>query len=140
MDAWRERVVAEARSWLGTPWRHLAAAKGAGVDCAQLLRMVYTDAGLVEPFDTGYYPADWMMHRSEERLLEWIERYMVPAPAALPGDVAAWHFGRCFSHGAIVVEWPVVIHAFRKERGVVWGDASLGDLSRHAVRLYTRRT
>ena len=32
--------------------------------------------------------------------------------AILPGDIALWRFGRCFSHGAIVVDWPVVIHAY----------------------------
>ncbi len=30
----------------------------------------------------------------------------------LPGDVVLWRFGRCYSHGAIVIEWPTVIHAY----------------------------
>ena len=33
-DALRERVVAEALSWLGTPYAHRQRLKGVGVDCA----------------------------------------------------------------------------------------------------------
>jgi cell wall-associated NlpC family hydrolase len=33
----RAAVVAEARTWIKTPWRHMADIKGAGVDCAMLL-------------------------------------------------------------------------------------------------------
>ncbi len=32
----RHRIVAEARSWLGTPFQHQARLKGVGVDCIQL--------------------------------------------------------------------------------------------------------
>ena len=33
----RANVVAQARSWLGTPYQHQARCKGAGVDCAGLI-------------------------------------------------------------------------------------------------------
>lgn len=32
-------------------------------------------------------------------------------PPARPGDIAVWRFGRAFSHGAIVTEWPWIVHA-----------------------------
>ncbi|MGH6984585.1 MAG: hypothetical protein ACREEI_10205 [Stellaceae bacterium] len=47
---------------------------------------------------------------------------VVPHRAILPADIALWRFGRCFSHGAIVVDWPVVIHAYLG-RGCVLEDA-----------------
>jgi len=28
------------------------------------------------------------------------------------GDIILWKFGRCFSHGAIVVDYPMIIHAY----------------------------
>lgn len=139
MDAWRAAVVEEAKTWLGTPWVHRARLRGVGVDCGQLLIGAYVGAGIIEPFDPGDYSIDWMLHRREERLVSWIDRYMVAAAVPMPADVAVWRYGRAFSHAAIVVEWPVVIHAFRKERGVVWGDATQGDLARHEHQLYTRR-
>ncbi|HYL49488.1 MAG TPA: hypothetical protein VET84_09005 [Stellaceae bacterium] len=47
----------------------------------------------------------------------------MPTRPILPGDIALWRFGRCFSHGAIVIEWPVVIHAYLG-RGCVLEDAA----------------
>ena len=45
-DAQRAAVVAEARSWIGTPYHHAADVKGHGVDCAMLLIRVYCDCRL----------------------------------------------------------------------------------------------
>ena len=140
MDAWRTAVVEEAKRWLRTPWMHRSRIRGVGVDCAQLLIGVFSGAGVIEAFDTGEYPVDWMLHRDEERFLWWLKQYMAPTATALPGDVVLWRFGRAFSHAAIVIDWPIVIHAVRKERGVVWGNATLGDLSRHQYALYTKGT
>jgi cell wall-associated NlpC family hydrolase len=118
----RAAVVACAQGWLRTPYHHHANVKGAGVDCAFLLLEVYVEAGLIERFDPGHYPADWMMHRDEERYLATIERFarrqLGDDETPGPGDVVAWRFGRCFSHGAIVTRWPYVIHAYARS-GVV---------------------
>ncbi len=127
---WRDTVITEAQSWLRTPWAHAQRVKGAGVDCGQFIIGVFVGAGLVPHFDTGDYPADWMMHRTEERFLGFVEQHLDRVAAPLPGDVAVWRYGHTFSHGAIVVDWPAVIHAYRRERGVVWGDASKGELAR----------
>lgn len=114
----RAAVVAEARTWLGTPYHHAAGVKRAGVDCAFLLIRVYAAVGLIETFDPRPYPADWHLHRDQERYLGWVHQYARPVPAPLPGDIVLFKFGRCVSHGAIVVDWPTVIHAYRSE-GVV---------------------
>jgi len=139
MENWREQVIEEAQTWLLTPWHHLADVKGAGVDCAQFLRKVYINVGLAEPFETDAYPMDFMMNRSEERFLKYIEQYMDKVDKPLPGDAAVFMYGRCFSHGAIVIEWPLVIHAYRKERCVTWGDASKCEFKDREVRFYTPR-
>ena len=36
-----------------------------------------------------------------------------------PGDFAIWLMGRSYSHGAIVAQWPVIIHAFARMGAVV---------------------
>lgn len=130
MEAWRTAVIDEAKTWLRTPWHHAARIKGAGVDCGQFIIMTYINAGLVPPFETGDYPADWMLHQEGERYLGWVEKYLDRVDVPQPGDVAAWRFGKCFSHGAIVLDWPLVIHAYRRERAVSYGDATKGELSR----------
>lgn len=42
----RERIVAEARSWIGTPFHHQGRSKGIAVDCAGLLLGVASALGL----------------------------------------------------------------------------------------------
>ena len=135
LHSWRAAVVAEAQTWLRTPHHHMGRVKGAGVDCGQSIAAAFIGAGLVPDFDTGQYTADWMQHHDEERYLEFVERYLdrIDGPP-LPGDVAVWRFGKCFSHGAIVVDWPLVIHAYRPERMVVYGDASTGALAREHLK------
>ena len=64
--ATRAAVVAEARSWIGTPYHLGADVKGAGVDCAMILVRVFCDLGLVAPFDPRPYSNDWHLHRGEE--------------------------------------------------------------------------
>lgn len=112
-EAARQRVIAEARSWLGTPYHHAARVKGAGVDCAMLLAEVYEKAGVVDYVDLGYYPHDWHLHRSDERFLAKMQTQAVEIQAPpQPADIVVVKFGRCFSHGAIVIDWPTCIHAY----------------------------
>ncbi|WP_372623411.1 hypothetical protein [Falsiroseomonas sp.] len=48
-------VVAEARRWLGTPWRHQARLRGVGVDCGGLVVCVAQALGLpVQDHPPGY--------------------------------------------------------------------------------------
>jgi cell wall-associated NlpC family hydrolase len=128
----RARIVAIAREWIGTPHHHMARVKGAGVDCAMFPLEVYREAGVIGEIEIPFYPPDWMLHRSEEIFLGIVERYAreLNAPAApLPtargsvqaGDFVIYRFGRCFSHGAIVTEWPTVIHAVNGP-GVILSD------------------
>lgn len=123
MKPTREDIIAEARTWVGTPYHHMGAVKGAGVDCAQLLNMIYSEVGLIERVDYGEYSQDWMLHRSEEKYLRVIMNHAKKVDHPLPGDVVLWKIGRCFSHAAVVVTWPEIIHSYKAE-GCVYG---LGD-------------
>jgi cell wall-associated NlpC family hydrolase len=112
MNEMRKAILAEARSWIGTPFHSGGRLKGVGVDCGQILLLIYEAVGLIPCHDPGYYPADYHLHKSEEWYLALMDRFAkrVPGPPR-PGDVALWKFGRVFSHGGVVVEWPRVIHA-----------------------------
>ena len=133
IEAQRQAVVAEARTWLRTPYHHMGRVKGAGVDCATLLAEVYARAGVVPTQVIPFYPPDWHLHRNAERYLDFIlaqasEIDDLPAP----GDVAMWRFGKCFSHGAIVIDWPLVIHAYAGKGCVLEDTAKAVWLSRLA--------
>lgn len=118
----REKVVEVAKSWLRTPYHHRAKLKGCGVDCGQILVAVFSEAGVIDDFDTGEYPQDWMLHREEEKYLMAVEQYAHKVESPKPGDIALFKFGRCVSHAAIVIEWPVVIHAYKVAGMVTYDD------------------
>jgi cell wall-associated NlpC family hydrolase len=134
----RQAVVQEALTWLKTKYHHRASIKGAGVDCAMILVEVYFTAGVVsEKPQVEDYPPDFMLHRDEERYLGWLKKYGKETDTARPGDVITWKFGRCFSHGAIVVDYPTVVHAYRKCGMVTLDDATKGELGEREFKIFT---
>ena len=125
----RQRVVVEARSWLRTPYHHNQRVKGGGVDCANLPAAVYAAAGVVPEIPAEEYSAQWHLHCDAEnpdterylnRVLEFATEFSGPPH---PGDFVLWKVGRRWAHGAIVIEWPVIIHAAAKAGMVIQGDA-----------------
>ena len=111
--AQRAAVVLEARSWLGTPYVHMGKIKGVGVDCAQLLILTYSNAGVVELFDPGTYTYDWFLHRSEEIYQGWLSKHCHKVDSPMVGDIAAYRIGRTVSHAGIITEPGYLIHAYR---------------------------
>jgi NlpC/P60 family putative phage cell wall peptidase len=137
-DPLRAAVVAEARAWIGTPFHHAGRVKGpaGGVDCLMLLAEVYETAGVVGHLAPPFYVPDWHLHRNAERYVEGLLAYARPTDQPLPGDIAVFRFGRTFSHGAIVTEWPRLVHAYWQQ-GVVAGAATLYPLKNRPVRFFT---
>lgn len=109
----RARVVEVARSWIGTPYHPCAQKKRVGVDCGNLPAAVYAEAGLIDPVKIPNYSPQWMLHQRPEMFMNLVlavgGREFDGPP--LPGDFVMFQFGRCFSHGGIVVSWPTIIHA-----------------------------
>lgn len=112
----RAKIVNEAMTWIGTPFQDCADIKGpnGAVDCAMLLVRVFVDTGKLAPFDPRPYPQRWHLHHSEERFLGWIEDKLGAklVNEARIGDVLVYQWGRCFAHGAILVNSEEVIHAY----------------------------
>lgn len=133
----RAAVVVEAMTWVRTPYHHSARVKGAGVDCVQILIAVYSAVGLIGEVSTGEYVSDWMLHRDEEKYLNNLLQYAHPVDTPKPGDIAMFKYGRTISHGSIIIEWPMIIHAFRNEHMVTISDASKGDLEHRLHGFYS---
>lgn len=121
MNELREAVIKEARSWIGTPFHHASRIKGVGVDCAQFLIAVYSSVNVVADFLPKDYPRDWHLHSSDERFLNYASNKARLVKDPQPGDFMVMRFGRCYSHGAIVLNAREVIHAF-VNRGVEVAD------------------
>ena len=116
----RRSIVAEAQSWLRTRYMHGCDVKGleGGVDCAMLLVRVFCDLKLVPPIDPRPYAREWHLHHSEEKYLGWIKQYGVQVEVPQPGDIALYRIGLCVSHGAIVIDDNLVLHAWAESNCV----------------------
>jgi cell wall-associated NlpC family hydrolase len=108
----RQAVIAEALTWIGTPFLMNAEVKGIGVDCAHLLVACYRKAG-VKTEDAPRATRDWHLHTKEQKYLGILDRHCNRVKDPQPGDIAAFRFRTCpvFAHSGIVVNWPVMIHA-----------------------------
>ena len=117
----RAAVVAEARSWIGTPYHNCADIRGVGVDCGMLIVRAFVDTGLCAPFDPRPYPFDWHLHRSEERYLGFVFDRAAEVSEPQPGDVVVFRIGRCYSHGGIATAASplTIVHAYHPARQVV---------------------
>jgi len=114
-----ERVLAIARSFIGTPYRHQASLKGVGCDCLGLVRGVWRELYGVEPEVPAPYAADWAERAGEERLLEAALCHCGPAlPAAemRPGDllIFRWREGVSAKHAGISAPDDRFIHAYEQ--------------------------
>lgn len=121
-NEFRAAVVAEAKTWIGTPYHHHGDLKGIGVDCAMILARVYSNVGAVEFIDPRPYPTDWMLHKDTELYLQQITPHVKETFDPKPGDIVIMKLGRTFSHSGIITEGTSLIHAYSRDRMVVTGD------------------
>ncbi len=84
MTAIAERAVAEAHTWIGTPYRHQASAKGAGADCLGLIRGVWRALYGSEPEIAPAYTQDWSEPALQEDLWQAALRHLVPCEGRMP--------------------------------------------------------
>jgi cell wall-associated NlpC family hydrolase len=130
----RARVVAAARSWIGTPYVDGGEIKGrnGAIDCARLVKQVFVEAGLVDDFAVAPVVPQWSLHRGEERFIAAVCRCggRQHAGPPQPGDVVIYRVGRCYAHGGVVVGWPTIVHATAATRVVVEADGLGGGLAK----------
>lgn len=87
MSGIRDLVVATARTWVGTPYRHQASVPGAGADCLGLVRGVWRALYGCEPEAVPAYTEDWAEPARDELLWRAALRHMALAPQPEPGQV-----------------------------------------------------
>ena len=111
------RAVAEARSWIGTPYVHQASVRGAGCDCLGLVRGVWRGLHGAEPVAVPRYSPDCDEAQGEERLWSAARRYLTPVDEVAAGRVILFRMrsGAVAKHLGIVAEAgaaPTFIHAY----------------------------
>ncbi|HEX3653722.1 MAG TPA: hypothetical protein VHU18_12965 [Rhizomicrobium sp.] len=85
-----DRIIAVARSWIGTPYVHQASLKQAGCDCLGLLRGVWRELYGEEPEETPPYSLDWAEATGAETLYMALRRHAreIGFERLAPGDIA----------------------------------------------------
>lgn len=108
-------VVAAARAWIGTPYRHQASLRGVGTDCLGLVRGVWREVIGDEPEALPAYSSSWAEAAGEEMLARGGQRHMIEVPrdAFRPGDVLLfrWRRGSPAKHAGIATAADHMIHA-----------------------------
>ncbi len=127
----RSDIVAEARRWIGTPYRHQGSVCGAGADCLGLIRGVWRAIKGEEPETPPPYSRDWSETSGEEVLWHGAARHLVAKPLEPleAGDVVLFRMrdGLVAKHLGIVASVgtaPSFVHAY-SGHGVVENSLSL---------------
>jgi len=102
-------IIAEARTWLGTPWHHQGRVRGAGVDCGGFVLEVFKACGVLPAdFDVGYYGRDADLPRLIATLSQWSSEVQDIRPA----DVMLFRIVDAPRHLAIATDVGM-IHAYQ---------------------------
>lgn len=81
----RADLIAEARTWIGTPWIHQGRLKGIATDCVGVVICVPRALGLMPPdFDITGYARDPQPQVMIRYLELYLDRVSVPSPFPLP--------------------------------------------------------
>ena len=108
MTCTRDDIVAEARAWIGTPYRHQSSCKGGGSDCLGLIRGLWRALYGGEPEAAPAYSMDWSEPQGEERLWRVAERHLTAKPLdqEAPGDVILFRMraGAVAKHLGVVTD------------------------------------
>ncbi|WEJ57572.1 NlpC/P60 family protein [Devosia sp. FJ2-5-3] len=123
-----DRVVAAAREWLGTPYRHRASTLGAGCDCLGLVRGVWRTLHGDEPNKMPAYRASPRDPENAGALRAAAEKFLVPAAGELAaGQVVLFRLAGLSEakHCGIMVSGDRFIHA-QEKLGVVEANLTEG--------------
>ena len=115
MPITRSHIVAEARAFIGTPYRHQASLRGVGCECLGLVRGVWRAVIGEEPERAPPYAPDWAEAAAGEPLADAAARHLVAIDrdAFGAGDVLLfrWRANLPAKHAAIVTAPALMVHA-----------------------------
>lgn len=109
-------ILAEAMTWVGTPYRHQGSLRGVGCDCLGLVRGIWRAVYGEEPETPGPYTPDWAESGGGDPLIEAAQRNCIEKP---PGRGAAgdllvfrWRPHHAAKHLGILLPHDAFVHAY----------------------------
>lgn len=113
-----KKVVAAARTWLGTPYHDQASLRGVGCDCLGLARGVWRDVVGAETLRVPPYSRDWGEIGTREVLAENAGRVLIriDPETAGPGAVVLFRMraGAIVKHVGILTGPDSFIHSYER--------------------------
>jgi NlpC/P60 family putative phage cell wall peptidase len=127
MTITRDQIVAEARTWIGTPFVHQAHLKGIGADCLGMVAGVAVALGIYPPdsWATIWKPrAGYGLVPHGGELEAVCQEYLLPLQSMPhPGDVALMRFAQEPQHLGIITPYQhgglAMVHAYSRAGRVV---------------------
>jgi NlpC/P60 family putative phage cell wall peptidase len=88
------QLIEEARTWIGTPYRHQGAVKYLGADCVGFLAELAVETRLITPQLRAQFPTDYSRQPSAGELRRLCSGHLAPVPYAsrAPGDIVLMRF------------------------------------------------
>lgn len=129
----RSDIVAEARGYIGTAFRHQGRIKGIGVDCIGLVIGIANALGLSD-YDITDYPVSPNSTMMAAKLREHLDE--IAFKELLPGDIAWFKIVREPQHVAIITEvFPemMMLHAYSKHPVSAVIEQPMGELWRRRI-------
>jgi cell wall-associated NlpC family hydrolase len=110
----REDIIACARGWVDTPFRHQAQRKGVGCDCKGLIVGVAAELGLPEAQSLAALDRVYSASFSGRRMYDGLAATLTRVAEALPGDLLAILIARdpYPRHLAFLTERETIIHSY----------------------------
>lgn len=126
----RSEVVAEARTWLGTPFHHQGRIKGVAADCAGVIEGVARHFGFVT---VGQIPANYSHQPDGGTMRKVLRETMDEISVAdiLPADVLLFAFDLDPQHVAMVTDLGI-LHSYSQVKRCI--ETSLDQTWRNRIR------
>lgn len=117
----RAAIVAEARSWIGTPWAPSGAVKGVGANCLGFLAGVARELGLTDLVAAFAPYGGYALPPEPRALLRGLRRHLarVALSEARPGDILLFDLGEGLRHVGLLSAPGTIVHAHRSKGRVV---------------------
>lgn len=121
-----DRIITQARTWLGTPYHHQARLKGVGCDCLGLVVGVADELGLKHASGatlSSFDQTDYSRQPDGARLTAMLQSvlYEIPKEDAAPGDLVLFSIEGNPQHVGLLTDYEGlgVIHCYAPSRKVV---------------------
>lgn len=136
----RHKIIAEARTWIGTPYHPGGRVKKVGADCATLIAEVCVALGIIPNIEIPKENAAHFIATENPLYLETVQQHCdeITEAELQPGDLVMYRNRKLsiFTHAAIVVQWPeAVLHAVQ-HKGVIMSHGIQGVFRRWERRYF----